>query len=736
MARADEIPGRLAELGRMTRDNPDQLIRIGRIESMLEGRMTLARELARSEPNSDQRELVQDLSTRYPIRGLVEELQASEQKLLALRAEQAARQRKQTELVSWSSLVIQLALLGLVLWLLQRQIGRRLHAERQSLRSAARAASVLQTVREPIVLLDRDLRVQLHNPAFAELYGLQDERADGLLLENVGDNAWQDPVVRQRLADVLSRGRELWDFEHEQRTADGVVRYMLLNARRMPLPDSDDEVVLLTISDVTMQRAVQLRVEELNRQLEGKVAQVSEVNRELEAFSYSVSHDLRAPLRHVAGFSDKLSRHLGDQADDKSRHYLDVISSSARRMAALIDDLLVYSRLGRAAMRQQAVDMQSLVADTRAMLDSNLQAEAENSGHVHQVEWNIAPLPIVVGDENMIRQVWLNLLGNAVKYSGNREPAKIRVDYQQQPDGGHQFTVSDNGAGFDMAYAGKLFGVFQRLHKASDYPGTGIGLASVRRVLTRHGGRIWAEAEPDVGATFHFYLPPRPTRTNKVPLHDDSAHHSSRRRQPGGRRNGDRRPGRSASGQSHRARRGRRGSDGLPAASRCLRQPRGRLAGGAAAGHQDAAHGWPGSAAADPRARRTQAAAGGDPVVLARGKRPGPQLGHGRERLRGQAGGRGPVLRRSADPGQVLGVDQPGTGTRVSPCPDRSRPGALRILLVEDSPEDAELMSEQMLDAGLEARFERVERGGTAPGTGGVPAGHRAVRPEHAGVLR
>lgn len=508
MAKANEIPGRLAELGRMTRDNPDQLIRIGRIESMLEGRMALARELARSEPNSDQRELVQDLSTRYPIRGLVEELQASEQKLLTLRAEQAARQRKQTELVSWSSLVIQLALLGLVLWLLQRQIGRRLHAERQSLRSAARAASVLQTVREPIVLLDRDLRVQLHNPAFAELYGLQDERADGLLLETVGDNAWQDPVVRQRLADVLSRGRELWDFEHEQRTADGMVRYMLLNARRMPLPDTDDEVVLLTISDVTMQRAVQLRVEELNRQLEGKVAQVSEVNRELEAFSYSVSHDLRAPLRHVAGFSDKLSRHLGDAADDKSRHYLEVISSSARRMAALIDDLLVYSRLGRAAMRQQAVDMQSLVADTRAMLDSNLQAEAENSGHAHQVEWSIAPLPIVVGDENMIRQVWLNLLGNAVKYSGNREPAKIRVDYQQQPDGGHQFTVSDNGAGFDMTYAGKLFGVFQRLHKASDYPGTGIGLASVRRVLTRHGGRIWAEAEPDVGATFHFYLPP------------------------------------------------------------------------------------------------------------------------------------------------------------------------------------------------------------------------------------
>ncbi|MBK0055393.1 ATP-binding protein [Stenotrophomonas sp. S39] len=516
MAKAEQIPGRLAALARMTRDNPDQLVRIGRIESLLEGRMALARQLARSTPNTDQRELVQDLSTRYPIRGLVEELQASEKTLLAARAEQAARQRRQTELVSWSSLVVQLCLLGLVLWLLQRQIGRRLQAERQSLRAAARAASVLQTVREPIVLLDRDLRVQLHNTAFAELYGLQDERADGTLLADVGEGAWQDPVVRQRLSDVLLRGRELWDFELEQRT-DGTVRYMLINARRMPLPDTDDEVVLMTISDVTVQRAVQWRVEELNRQLEGKVAQVSEVNRELEAFSYSVSHDLRAPLRHVAGFSDKLSRHLGEGADEKSRHYLDVISGSARRMAALIDDLLVYSRLGRAAMRQQAVDMQTLVADTRAMLDANLKTDAEGSGVAHHVEWTIAPLPIVVADENMMRQVWLNLLGNAVKYSANREPARIRVDYQQQADGGHQFTVSDNGAGFDMAYAGKLFGVFQRLHKASDYPGTGIGLASVRRVLTRHGGRIWAEAAPDAGATFHFHLPPALDAVNQGP---------------------------------------------------------------------------------------------------------------------------------------------------------------------------------------------------------------------------
>ncbi|MCS4235706.1 sensor histidine kinase [Stenotrophomonas rhizophila] len=518
LGQAKDIPRRLARLAELTRDNPDQLIRIGRIQSMVERRMELARQLARSTPDSDQRELVQDLTTRYPIRGLIEELQATEETLLNERSLAFQKQQRQTELVSWSALAVQLALLGLVLWLLHRQIAHRATAERASLRSAARAASVLHTVREPIVLLDRELKVQLHNPAFAELYGLDEEQpAEGLRLDGIGDGAWNDAVVRQRLIDVLLRGRELWDYEHEQRTADEQVRTMLINARRMPLPDKDDEVVLMTVSDVTVQRAVQQRVEELNRQLEGKVEQVSEVNRELEAFSYSVSHDLRAPLRHIGGFSDKLARHLGDQADEKSLHYLGVISNSARRMAALIDDLLVYSRLGRAAMRMQAVDMQSLVADTRAMLMANLQSEAEETGVHRQVEWTVAPLPILVSDENMMRQVWLNLLGNALKYSSNRDPARIEVEYQQQPDGGHLFTVRDNGAGFDMAYAGKLFGVFQRLHKASDYPGTGIGLASVRRVLTRHGGRIWAESAVDAGATFHFLLPPALDAINKGP---------------------------------------------------------------------------------------------------------------------------------------------------------------------------------------------------------------------------
>jgi PAS domain S-box-containing protein len=499
------IPPTIARLVELTRDNPDQQVRIGRLQSTLDRRSLLAARIAQNRDPDRIRGLIQEMTADNPIRGLVAELQKREDALLAERTADADQRRMLASAISWVSLAVQLLLLGLVIWLLQRQIGRRLDAERHMLRANARAAAVLQTVREPIVLLDSEQRMLMHNAAFGELYGLDPERPTKMLAD-VGDGVWQDPLVRQRLADVLLRGRELWDFEHEQLGADGVGRTMLLNARRMPLPDSEDEVVLMTVSDISLQKASQQRIQMLNRQLEGKVEQVSEVNRELEAFSYSVSHDLRAPLRHVAGFADKLARHLGDDADEKSRHYLEVIGTSARRMASLIDDLLVYSRLGRSALRLQAVDMQSLVAETRSVLDANSQSDHAGSGH--RIEWNVAPLPILVADENMMRQLWLNLLGNAVKYSAKREVAVIEVGYQLQADGSHHFTVRDNGAGFDMAYAAKLFGVFQRLHKASEYTGTGIGLASVRRVLTRHGGHIWADAAPDQGASFHFVLPP------------------------------------------------------------------------------------------------------------------------------------------------------------------------------------------------------------------------------------
>lgn len=494
----------LAEIARLTRDNPEQQVRVGALQARLEHRRKLTDAIIAADAGI-QREAALALVSQMPVRDLSADIIASERALLAERIEDSRRLGTQASMLTWAAMFAQLLLLGLMLYFSRRQVARRIEAERESQRASARAQVVLQTVREPIVLVDQDLKVVMHNTAFLEQYHV-DDHIQGTALADVGDGAWSDPGTLRRLSDVLVHGRELWDFEQAQCSGDEDERIVLINARRMPLPlrgDVEDNMVLITASDITAQKATEQRINELNRQLEGKIELVSEVNRELEAFSYSVSHDLRAPLRHIAGFAEKLGLQLGGSIDDKSRHYLDVIGGSAKRMASLIDDLLVYSRLGRSALRLQTVDMQSMVAETRAMIDANAMSDAPD----RQIEWRVGPLPVLVADDNMMRQVWQNLLDNAVKYSARMDKSVITVQHHYAPDGSHRFSVGDNGAGFDMAYAGKLFGVFQRLHKVSEYAGTGIGLASVRRVLARHRGRIWAEAEPDKGATFHFSLP-------------------------------------------------------------------------------------------------------------------------------------------------------------------------------------------------------------------------------------
>ncbi len=496
-----QIGPALAEIARLTRDNPEQQLRVGALQARLEARAELSDRIIADDAEV-QREAGLALVTQVPVRDLSADIIAAERALLSRRIEESRRLGVQASTLTWGAMFAQLLLLGLMMYFSRRQVARRIEAERESQRASARAQAVLQTVREPIVLVDDAMHVVMHNTAFSEQYRVGGD-IHGTALSAIGDDAWSDPGTLQRLRDVLVHGRELWDFEQSQRSTDGTERVMLINARRMPLPGRDDCVVLVTASDITAQKATEQRINELNRQLEGKIELVSEVNRELEAFSYSVSHDLRAPLRHIAGFADKLGRQLGAAADEKSLHYLDVIGSSALRMSSLIDDLLVYSRLGRSALRLQTVDMQSMVAETRAMIDANAMSDAPG----RQIEWRVGPLPVLVADDNMMRQVWQNLLDNAVKYSARTQQSIITIAHHYEPDGSHRFSVADNGAGFDMAYAGKLFGVFQRLHKVSEYAGTGIGLASVRRVLARHRGHIWAEAETGVGATFHFSLP-------------------------------------------------------------------------------------------------------------------------------------------------------------------------------------------------------------------------------------
>jgi len=487
----------LQKLREITRDNPEQQERIGMLRAQVEGRVKLfdAALVERAAGRNSEAGLgLTTAVTRYPFDEVLKAIVDDEEHLVAERQGVVERRAKMGGWIIGAVSFVQLLLLAAIVWGSENQLRRRLAAEAAARQAVERAQLILATVRDPIAVVTRDLKILTCNQAFTDYYALEH---DGTL----GDSAaWKDPVLLQRMRDVPLTRREIWDYELPQAVGSAeTLRHVVVNARPMQLPDAHDMAILLTISDITARKQFEGQVVELNRQLEGKIAQISDSNRELEAFSYSVSHDLRAPLRHITGFAEKLQRHLGQNADDDTRHYSEVVVNSSRRMSSLIEDLLTYSRLGRHAMRFRGVDMQSMVEEVRIALTSSVEDR--------DIAWRIAPLPVVVADENMIRLVWQNLLDNAMKYTASREAAVIEVGIGEPTPLEFTFYVKDNGVGFDMAYADKLFGVFQRLHKASQFAGTGIGLASVRRIISRHGGRTWAESAPGEGATFFFSLP-------------------------------------------------------------------------------------------------------------------------------------------------------------------------------------------------------------------------------------
>jgi PAS domain S-box-containing protein len=256
------------------------------------------------------------------------------------------------------------------------------------------------------------------------------------------------------------------------------------------------------VRDVTHRKNADREIFRLNAELERRVqertAQLEAANKELESFSYSVSHDLRAPLRHVSGYLEILGERASPVLDEESKRYLGTASKAAVKMGALIDDLLTFSRIGRTELRKGPVDVRQLVEEVRTELS------AETAGR--SIEWRIGELPPVAADRQLMKLVITNLLSNAVKFTRQRTQAKIEIGTVPPAPGseGETFFVKDNGAGFDMKYVGKLFGVFQRLHTVEEFEGTGIGLANVKRILQLHGGNVWAEAEVDGGATFYF----------------------------------------------------------------------------------------------------------------------------------------------------------------------------------------------------------------------------------------
>lgn len=263
-----------------------------------------------------------------------------------------------------------------------------------------------------------------------------------------------------------------------------------------------DRIQILNLLLSSYEAAIQKNGELIKAQKELNTvnAQLEVVNKELESFAFSVSHDLRAPLRHITGFVEMLKEECAAGLNEKSRHYLTVIFDAAIKMGCLIDDLLSFSRMGRSEMMERSVDLKLLTHEVIEEVSRDIPVD-------NSVEWRIGNLPVVIGDRAMLRLVLVNLLSNAVKFSRNVEKPLIEVDMLAPEDNWHILYVRDNGAGFDMKYVDKLFGLFQRLHAAEEYKGTGVGLANVRRIITRHGGRTWAEGEPNKGATFYFTLP-------------------------------------------------------------------------------------------------------------------------------------------------------------------------------------------------------------------------------------
>jgi PAS domain S-box-containing protein len=377
-----------------------------------------------------------------------------------------------------------------------RDISDRKRAERE----LRKQAELLSLAHDAIIVRDPESRITFWNTGAEKTYGWTAAEAIGKVTHELLQTTFPEPL--DQINAMLPRtGR--WEGELIHTKPDGT---QVVVASRWSLRRNEHgaPAAILEINrDVTDRKRAEQQIRKLNQELEQRVIErtreLQAVNKELEAFAYSVSHDLRAPVRHIAGFTELLQKHAQPVLDDKSRHHIATILDSATRMGNLVDDLLAFSRIGRAETQKTTVKLDQLVK--AAMADSAPDAQGRT------IDWQIGVLPICHGDPAMLRLVVTNLISNALKFTRTREQARIEIGSLNHQPGEVVFFVKDNGVGFDMKYEDKLFGVFQRLHSQEAFEGTGIGLATVQRIVHRHGGRVWAEGAIDQGATFYVALP-------------------------------------------------------------------------------------------------------------------------------------------------------------------------------------------------------------------------------------
>jgi PAS domain S-box-containing protein len=380
---------------------------------------------------------------------------------------------------------------------IERELHRALDRLQEEVAIRTRQASLLDLTHDSIFVRDMDDVITYWNRGAEELMGWTAAQAVGKRAQELLLTVFPRPVEEIR-AELLRTGR--WDGELTKTKADGT---QVIVASRWSLQrDAEGRplAILDTYNDITERKRREDEIRKLNAQLERRSSELEASNKELEAFAYSASHDLRAPLRHVAAYAEMLQKTAASALDERSRRYVTNLLEAAKKMGTLIDDLLAFSRIGRVETRMTLVSLEEVLREVLR------EIERETAGR--DIAWKVvAPLPSVHGDRSMLRLALFNLVSNAVKFTSTRPHAEIEIGCRNGASEDEVVFVRDNGVGFDMKYANKLFGVFQRLHLPEDFEGTGIGLATVQRIIARHGGLVWAEGVVDGGATFYFSLP-------------------------------------------------------------------------------------------------------------------------------------------------------------------------------------------------------------------------------------